>query len=311
MVLSAILFFGQSAIAAVDRTFITTQDFNDFAVEPGKTEIFLNPGEHVTKQISITNRINKTVDFILSAEDLVGSDNSQQPIKLLGNERGPYSIKDFIKPEISTFSLKFGERITIPVDISVPTNVEPRGYYGALIVTNNPEIGPNSKPTEVEGKTRLVSRIGSILLVRVNGKGKEEGSLSDFKVIGPSKAFYEKRPEGFEIAYKNTGNVHLVPYGTITIKNIFGKSIEVLPVNAYFALPDSIRYHEVSWKQGFGLGRYTANLSLYKGYGTEYAESKVAFWIIPWKILLMVLVGIILIVTIGYYIATRFELRRK
>jgi hypothetical protein len=102
-----------------------------------------------------------------------------------------------------------------------------------------------------------------------------------------------------------------VPYGTITIRNIFGKTVEVLPVNAYFALPDATRYREVSWNEGFGLGRYTAHLSLYKGYGTEYAESTVALWIMPWKMLLLILLSIIIIVTIGYYLSTRFEFRRK
>ncbi|MEK7228036.1 MAG: hypothetical protein AAB681_01620 [Patescibacteria group bacterium] len=284
---------------------------NDFVVEPGKTEVIINPGETITKNVTITNRIGKTVKFKLTTEDLIGSDDSQQPLVLLGDDSSPYSLKDFIIPEITSFSLSFGERIVIPVKISVPLNAEPRGYYGALVVANDPEKLEGESAKEAEGKTRIVSRIGSIFLVKIKGEGKEEGQLSGFKVIGPTKAVYTKRPSGFEIAFKNTGNVHLVPYGTITIKNIFGRTVQELPVNAYFALPDSTRYREILWEQGFGLGRYTANLSLYKGYGTEYAESKVAFWIIPWKILLMALIGIITIVTIGYYIATRFELRRK
>lgn len=296
---------------AFEKTKIEMPAQNDFVVEPGKTEIFINPGETVTKSITITSRINKTVKFKLTTEDMVGTNDSQSPIKLLGDERGPYSIKDLIKPEITEFSLDLGEKIIIPVTVSVPIDAEPRGYYGALIVSNEPEVLGDSQSTQTEGKARLISRIGSLFLLRINGEGKEAGYLNNFKVIGPSKSFYEKRPSGFEISFNNTGNVHLVPHGIITIKNILGKEVGSIPVDAYFSLPDSIRYREVLWQAGRGLGRYTANLSLYPGFGNDNQNMSLAFWIIPWKILIATFVGLLLIISFIYYILTRFELKKK
>lgn len=296
---------------AYTKTNIDVTPQNDFVVEPGKTEVFLNPGESMVKNISVTNRINKTVRFKLSTEDFVGTNDAKQPVVLLGDTNSPYSLKDFIVPEIKEFSLEFGEKITIPITVSVPSNSEPKGHYGALIISNDPEKLEGEASKETEGKTRIISRIGSLFLLRINGEGKEEGNIDSFKVIGPTQMFYSSRPTGFEIAFKNTGNVHLVPYGTITIKNIFGQVINTLPVDAYFVLPNSIRYREIAWSDGFSLGRYTANLSLYKGYNNEYAEAKVAFWVIPWKILVPVFLGIILLVSLFYYILTRFELRKK
>ena len=304
-------FYSAIEAYAFQKTNMDIPAQNDFVVEPGKTEIFLNPGESVIKNITITNRIGKNIKFKLTAEDMMGTDDPQSPIKLLGDERGPYSLKNFIEPEISEFSLNLGDRITIPVKVSVPIDAEPRGYYGALIVSNEPEVLSEEQSKETEGKARLVSRIGSLFLLRINGEGKESGSLEDFKIIGPSKTFYENRPKGFEILFKNDGNVHLVPYGKIIIKNILGKDVGMIPVDAYFSLPDSIRYREVLWSQGTGLGRYTANLSLYNGYGNENTEASVAFWIIPWKILLVTFLGLIMVISLIYYISTRFELRKK
>lgn len=286
---------------------------NDFVVAPGKTEIYLNPGESVVKNITVTNRVDQTVSFKLTTEDFVGTDDARQPVVLLGDTNSPNSLKEFIVPEIIEFNLEFGEKITIPVTISVPLNAEPRGYYGALIISNKPDqiAADGEVPDEVKGRTRIVSRIGSLFLLRINGEGIEQGTVEGFKTIGPTRTFYSARPPGFEIAYKNTGNVHLVPYGTVTIKNIFGQVIKTLPVDAYFVLPDSTRYREILWGSGFSLGRYTANLSLYKGYNNEYDEAKIAFWIIPWKILIPVFACIMLIIGIFYYILTRFELRKK
>ncbi len=297
--------------SAYTKTKIDTTVQNDFIVEPGKTEVFLNPGENMVKNISVTNRVDKTVRFKLSTEDFVGTNDAKQPVVLLGDANSPSSLKDFIIPEITEFSLEFGEKITIPVTVSVPFDAEPRGYYGALIVSNDPDKLPNENTKDTKGQTRIISRIGSLFLLKINGEGREEGEIDGFKLIGPSKTFYSKRPEGFEIAFKNTGNVHLVPYGTITIKNIFGQVVKTLPVDAYFVLPDSTRYREVEWPGGFSLGRYSATLSLYKGYNNEYTEAKVAFWVIPWKILIPVFIGLILLTALLYYILTRFELRKK
>ena len=150
-----------------------------------------------------------------------------------------------------------------------------------------------------------------LFLLRINGEGKEEGNVESFKLIGPQKTFYDARPEGFEIAFKNTGNVHLVPYGTIEIKNMFGKVVSTLPVDAYFALPNSTRYRDVEWTSGFSLGLYTASLSLNKGYGNQYDNVNLSFWVLPWKILLIGFVSLALIIAGLYYFLTRFELRKK
>lgn len=305
------IFLLAGAVLAFEKTKLNIIAQNDFVVEPGKTEIFINPGETITKNISVTNRIGKSVKFRLTTEDIVGTNDAISPVKLLGDGIGPYSLKNFIEPEITEFTLELGEKITIPVKISVPIDAEPRGHYGALIISNEPEVLSEEQSAETQGKARLISRIGSLFFLRINGEGKESGNLDNFKIIGPEKLFYEKRPGGFEISFKNTGNVHLVPHGKITIKNLLGKNVGEIPVDAYFSLPDSIRYREVFWTPGTGLGRYKAELSLYPGYGNDNQEAEISFWIIPWKILILTFIGLIVIISLVYYILTRFEFKRK
>lgn len=302
-----------SLALAYQKTKLDMEPQNDFVVEPGKTEIFLNRGEAVVKNVIVTNRINRRVHFKLTTEDLVGTTDQNRPVVLMGDVEGPYSLKNFIIPEISEFDLDLGERMVIPVTVSVPEDAEPRGYYGALIVSSESESGDNGlDPDGAQGKTRIISRIGSLFLVKINGMGKEEGRLEDFKISGPLKKFYSRAPESFEIAYENTGNIHLVPYGKITINNLIGKTINQVPVNAYFVLPDSIRYREVLWQDsGFLFGRYTANLSLYKGYGNEYEADKVVFWVLPWRVIVPIFVGLVVLIALVYYILTRFEIKKK
>ncbi len=307
------LFILPSFVLAYEKTQLDIEPQNDFVVEPGKTEIFLNRGDQVIKNVTITNRINKKVRFRLSTEDLVGTKDQSQPVVLMGDTEGPYSLKDFIQPEIDDFYLEMGERISIPVTISIPLEAEPKGHYGALVISSESEfLNDEQEADGAQGRTRIISRIGSLFLVKINGLGKEEGRLEDFKISGPSKKIYSQVPESFEIAYENTGNVHLVPYGKISINNIIGRTIDQIPVDAYFVLPESIRYREVFWQDsGFLLGRYTANLSLYKGYGNEYQDARLVFWVLPWNIVIPVFVGLVLLVSLVYYILTRFEIKKK
>ncbi len=296
---------------AFQKTKLDILPQNDFVVEPGKTEINLNPGESVVKNIIVTNRVDKKVKFKLSTEDFIGTDDPKKPVILLGENYSPYSLKDFILPEINEFELDLGERITIPITISVPKNAEPRGYYGALIISNEPDKIPEGNSADTEGRARIISRIGSLFLLRINGEGKYEGRIESFKNIGPIKSVFSGRPQGFEIAFKNTGNVHLVPYGTITITNIFGRTVDTLPVDAYFVLPDSTRYREILWGNGFSLGRYTAHLSLNKGFGDTFDGVDYVFWVLPWKILIIAFVILAVLVALVYYFLTRFELKKK
>jgi hypothetical protein len=280
-----------------------------FVLSPGKAEVFLNPGETVTRSVIVTNRSGRDLDFTLTTENFVGSDDPQTPVVLLGDDDSPFGLSDFIKPEIDKFTLKYGEQITIPVTISVPANAEPRGYYGAVIVSNIPTQEAGAGPIQ---PVQVVSRIGSLFLVQVNGDVKREGKLTDFRFAGPQQLAYQQSPAAFEVLFENTGNVHLVPHGIIRVKNMFGSVIDNVPVDAYFALPDAIRYRTVQWSNDrFLIGRYTATLEFYPGFGEATEFRTFAFWVLPWKILALIFVVILILVSLMVFIFSRFEIKRK
>lgn len=300
------------SVFAVSRTQLTVQPLNDFVLEPGKAEVFVNPGETVTRYISVTSRIAEESNFQIVIEDFKGSDDPNAPVVLLGNERGPYSLKDFLNPEIDAFSLKLGEKITIPVELSIPADTPPGGYYGAVIVSNTNRDLTEGQSADAQGQTQVISRVGVLFLVRVNGEVTEAGSLEDFKLLGPESSFRQSPPTGFEVLFRNSGNVHLVPHGKITVTNLIGTIVDSLPVDAYFALPDALRYREVPWDSPrFMLGRYVAELEFYKGYGDDIESRTISFWVLPLRIVIPVLIGIFLLALLIYYVGRRFELKKR
>jgi hypothetical protein len=301
-----LVFSVSTYLFAAEITQTSVEDKNDFILEPAKIDVLLNPGEKATRYLYVTSRVNKPTHFRIELEDFIGTDNPERPVELLGDEKSPYSLKDYLHPEISDFTLDFGQKIKIPVDIDLPDNAAPGGFYASVLISNAPDKEGGLDQTGAKS----VSRVGALLFVRIAGEVKEEGNLEDF-FIKEHKLFYQTANFTFDILFKNTGNVHLVPYGTIEIKNIWGKSIDAIPVDAYFSLPQASRYREVQYGKGGLLGFYRATLNLHRGYGDTIDTQTISFWVIPWKIIIIVF-GVIFILLMGYYyIRKNFEFKKK
>ena len=290
---------------------LDVENKGDFVLEPGKQEIFVNPGETVSKYITVTDRIKGDTSFKVQVEDFTGSRDADHPVVILDNQRGPYSSKDYIIPETKQFTLKYGQQIRIPVSIKIPKDAHPGGYYSTVLISNEPSVIGTSTLNTAESNTKIISRIGTLYLIRVNGDVKESGNLEDFRLKGQHQLFYEKGPFTFQILYNNDGNVHLVPYGLITVKNMLGRTVAQLPVDAYFSLPNSLRYRDISWDGKFMFGRYTITLQLNRGYKDVVDTKTISLWVLPWKFLLMFLLGIIVIATLIIYISKNFEFKTR
>jgi hypothetical protein len=276
-------------------------------VGPGKTELQIAPGESSTINLTVTNRMGEDKIFRLTTEDFKGSDNPEETVVLLGNDRGPYSLKDYISLPTTTIELKHGQRATIPITIKVPYDAEPGGLYGSVLVQTASR--PNDK-LNTNASNAIVTRVGTLFFVKVPGPVKTSGKVSDFYIAG-NKKFLTTGPINFNILFENSGNVYLNPYGKIKIKNIVGSEVANIEVKPWFAMPDSTRFREVIWDRVFAFGRYTATAEIHRGYGNDIDIVSYSFWIIPVLPVIIVLVLILGIAFIIKFIASKFEIKRK
>lgn len=309
VLLSALCVFAATPAAnAYEITNVNVENSGDFVLEPAKVEMTLNPEASETRELVITNRTGDTLEFTVSIEDFKGSPNPNKTIVLLEDKTGPYSLKDFIEPEIREFTLRPKERITLPVTVTAPFDAEPGGLYGSVLISGRT---PDSVSAGGAAGAKVISRLGALFFVRIPGDANEDGQLEDFRITGGKSVYFEQGPKAFEVLYRNDGNVHLNPYGIIQIKNIGGVVVDELEVEPYFALPDSLRFRKVDWNKEILFGYYTATLKLNRGYEDIIDEQTIRFVVVPWKILFGVLAGIALIVLIVKWFTSRFEFRKK
>jgi len=318
LVMIVLFLAASTALAAVRIDQISNiGDIQDYVVGPGKQYLYLDPGQSVTKEIHVTNRFPQDRNFHINLEDIKGS-NGESNIEFMGLLAGPYSLKDYLHPEVTDFQLKPGDRMTIPVTISIPKDAVPGGLYGAVIVTMQNERPPEEvPPSQITGALPVRSRIAVLYFVRVNGPVKEDGLLKDFK---SSKKIYwsTNKPVTFSYSFANTGNVYLNPAGDLEIKNLYGTRVDDLKIDASYVLPSSTRNNTISWKKDFSMGRYSAKLTLNRGYlgSPDQTDVKtVTFWVIPWEYVVIFLICLFLVIAIirgsKKWFRKNFERRKK
>jgi len=310
-VLLAVGFVAKQIYAYSIQNLIDAPVVGDFTIGPGKAEFLLDPGGEATKMLNITSRLGETTKFKIEIEDFTGSSEGTEAAILLGSEKGPYSLRDYIRPEISEFTLEHGQRIDLPVKISIPQDATPGGLYGAVIVRTIPAEGSvEVNETDASGKIKFVGRVASLFFVRVKGNALEEGQLEKFNTIN-SKKIYPNSSVLFVATYKNTGSVYLVPYGILEIRNMLSKKIDEVEIKPYFVMPNATRSKEISWQRSSAMGYYKAHLYLNRGYGNVVDEKEIGFWVIPWKIVTIAIL-VIIAITLGIiWLVKNVEFKKK
>lgn len=282
----------------------------DFVVGPGKAELVIEPGQSKTVELIVTNRTGETRTFNFETEDTAGSSDPATPIVLLGEERGPYTLRDYIIIPDFSIELEHNERARVPVIVSIPPDAEPGGRYGTVLVTTATKGTPEMPESGAAPSSAIVTRLGTLFFVTVPGDVTREGALQGFATV-PDKKFFTEGPVHFQILYENTGDIHLNPYGEIRITNLFNEEVGFVELEPWFAMPKSLRAREISWNRELLIGRYTATVHLNRGYDDIIDTETVTFWVLPWKVVLPIFLGLFLLFFLIRFVAKNFEFKRK
>ena len=284
--------------------------FSDFVIGPGRFEVELAPGESQTVELLVSNRMGDGRVFSFNTEDMTGSDTGDRTVVLLGDQEGPYTLRDYISVPHERFYLEHGERARVPVTISLPPDAEPGGRYGTLltsIVSNPAEVdaGSGARPGSA-----IISRLGTLFFVTTPGDIDRDAELLNFATINNQK-FFGSAPISFLVEMENYGTVHTTPYGIVRITNILGEQVGSVELQPWFVMPQSVRTREISWEPDFLIGRYTATIELNRGYDDIVDEISFTFWVIPWKLVTIVFVGLFVFFLLLRAFMSRFEFKRK
>lgn len=283
---------------------IPTQYALAFAVAPNSLEISGNRGETIAQKFSLVNTKDNDQTFYLDVIKFTASDESGSP-KFIPFEQDHNNLPEWISFKNKSVTVPSRSWAEINFTISIPQDIASGGYYAAITVSESPSEVVASNGATIQVKTAI------LLFLTVNGETVEQAGLLDFSVTPTT--WTDQLVGKFNYRIQNQGNVHLTPTGTITFKDIFGRTIITVDANPEQsrALPNTTRLFEGTFGNkeiGFfsvienqitnlTIGPISANLETIYGGSNQKIEATTTFWLIPWQLLLTV-VGLILILLI-------------
>jgi hypothetical protein len=289
-------------------TVITPLTAKAATISPPFFDYSLNPGDTVSDVIKVYNETSlSTTLYPIAVNFTSGEDENGVPsFYPQGQNDDGSALAQWISYSKDPITLEPGQRGNISFSITVPSNGQPGGHYGGIILSSAP-------PEEQAGTIGVGSQLASIMLLRVSGDVIEQGSIEEFG-FGDGKTVYSHLPVGFYLRFKNEGTTHLRPAGNTFIKNMFGMQSASIEINPEFGgvLPNSIRKYSFMWSKtgvdsnsselmnelrNFGFGRYRASVILNYGKDNKHALAERTFWVLPW---MLMIIGFIVLVILWF-----------
>lgn len=292
-------FVSLAAIFIVGLHFATVayaQEASGIGLSPSLIEESADPGESITKFITVKNLSEQSQTYYLFVRDIAGVHAGGRPI---------YAEDDLSETgyELSNWVTLTKSRVTIPakseeevgVLIEVPDEASPGSHFGGIFASQN---APNIDTVGAG----VGYQVGNIVSIRVSGDALESAVMRSLQT---DKYFYGTKDVTFTARVENKGNVLVRPIGPVEIYNMLGDKVVTTIMNEQknAVFPGTIRPFEKKWTDDtLGFGRYEAVASLVYGEAGE-AQSTITntttFWVLPWEIIkpLLITLGVLLVVS--------------
>lgn len=273
-------------------------------ISPAVIEDRVNPGDVYKFTLKVTNIADAPKTFYLAAQNISGLDDAGSPIFAKEGESTKYEMSTWVELPDSSITLGPNETKHIPFSVRVPADASPGAHFGGVFLDARAERQSSTG-------SGIGYNVGSLLSLRISGDVAEEARFREFST---KKLVYGTPDASFSLKVENLGNVLVRPHGVIEISDMFGKQVGDVRVNDSVAavFPGETRTFSADWKyDGFALGRYQAVASL--AYGEDAKKTITAttsFWVLPLK-LLAIVIGSLLAAVLILYIGVRRYISNK
>lgn len=193
-------------------------------VSPAFMEISLEKPEQ-EKEIKITykNYSDQSINLRIFPIDFKQK-NENGDLTLLGQqtEGYSYSLSSFLSFNSTSIEVDPQGTGTLTVKAKNRQDLSPGGHYAAVIATLTAD-------TESTGSAKIAPSVSSLILLRK--VGGERFNLSLKEVDWPDSLMTFSYPEAVHLLFQNEGNIHMVPYGRIEVRDMFSRILSKGTIN--------------------------------------------------------------------------------
>lgn len=290
----SIFVLGFSILSLGFTSSVRAQSALGLSAIPPRLEVTINPGATVTKELKIRNESKTEKVITTTSKDFIVTDSEGTPTQLedLDETSNRWAASSWVHLSPGSFKLRPGETKSIMITIIAPEDALPGGHYSTVLHT------PKNEALLSETGSFIETNVGTLVYITIPGDIKEDARIIDFSAPG----FSEHGPINFHTIIANLSDIHITPTGSISIKNWFGNKTADLPLSLTNIFPNTSREFSNTLDRRWLFGRYSATLSAGYGATGQALAATVFFWVIPWRLISLVIASLLLLIIILHLI---------
>jgi len=183
------------------------------SISPTRTELSVLPGATDVVTVSVKNITAGAIFAEISIDDFEPDNETGAPRIITNGDRNAASISGFMTP-VEGVRLEPDESKDITLEVSIPNDAAPGGYYGAVRfkavpVSSNPDVNGSNEVS-------LTANLLSLVLIEVPGDIAQKVAINSVRAYLDDKSgvIFTKKPNFLGIEIENLGNSFVKPFGT-------------------------------------------------------------------------------------------------
>ncbi len=260
------------------------------------------PGEKIQTSVKIRNASSEPITISSYMEDFILDEDGETPVPITEQVSNRWSLASWavVSPENQVIPPLTTASVNLIID--VPADALPGGHYGMIL--HEPV---NGNPEENGAQSSVSQRVGTLVYFLVEGPINEDALVRDFSI----PQLTEKGPVPFSLMVENMSDIHISPQIKVDIYNMFNKKVDTISVDSKNVFPFVAREFKGEWNRVWGMGPYTAEVTMSYGSNGQIAMAKTQFWLFPLKLVIAVTAAAILLLLILIMIGKYSSRRQK
>jgi hypothetical protein len=237
------------------------------AIDKTVFDFDLLPEEETSFKLQIENNTSERQIVSVDFRDIVIND--QNKIDLIVDRNEVFGLKDWISfsGDNENIGLEAGEKREVELNLSVPEDAIVGSHYGLVLFKSFPQVNfDNFQNTLVGGE------IGVYVFCNVEGEISGKGLIEKTEM----PRIVDEQEE-LKVTFRNIGNVHYIPHGGITAKNVLTGESESYELDKHFVFPGKSYNFSYQWDVPSVFGIYSVQAFFVDQEGQNLSKTKLIF----------------------------------
>lgn len=278
-----------------------------FSLAPATFDLSSDRGDVLQEEIKVFNQNSVDQTVYLDVVPFDAGDGNGAPRFL--DHRSDSDLANWILLDHAQVVLPANSFVEVPFSVIIPDDVPSTGYYAAITVSETPSELVASNGVSIQ------ATIASLIFLTVEGDGAPKLAFLD--VQSDAEGHLRSLFAGdIHVRLQNQGNVHALPIGSITISDIFGRSLHSQPFNTEHGrvLPGTTREFVEAIKEEssesffgqvrqqfayFAAGPMTVSIAI-DDLSITTGQMSYSFWYLPWQACLFTLFVLLILCLVFY-----------